>query len=217
MPLFAWMHRFYSIMILAALPLLSRRADMLLFDRNYGTHFFTAHGGNALLWQHLFWFFGHPEVYILILPVFGMISEIIPVFSRKPVFGYRALVYCGGGDRLPRLRGVGPPHVRDRVLGAGAVVSWWRRWLVAVPTGVKIFNWSAPCRGRIPFEPPMLFAVGFILLFMIGGLTGIFLAVFPIDLQVTDSYFVVAHFHYVMVGRSRCSRCWPDCTTGIPR
>ena len=199
MPLFTWCIDFYSIMILGALPVLSGALTMLLLDRNYGTHFFTAHGGNVLLYQHLFWFFGHPEVYVVALPGFGMISEIIPVFSRKPVFGYRALVYSVAA--IAFLGFVVWGHHMFATGFSAPVSSWFMvaSLAIAVPTGVKIFNWIGTMwMGRIRYEPPMLFAVGFILLFMIGGLSGIFLAVFPIDLQVTDSYFVVAHFHYVM-------------------
>jgi cytochrome c oxidase subunit I len=199
MPLFTWCIDFYSIMILGALPVLSGALTMLLLDRNYGTHFFAASNGNVLLYQHLFWFFGHPEVYVVALPGFGMISEIIPVFSRKPVFGYKALVYSVAAIAFLGFLVWG--HHMFAVNFAAPVAIWFMisSLAIAVPTGVKIFNWIGTMwMGRIRYEPPMLFAVGFILLFMIGGLSGIFLAVFPIDLQVTDSYFVVAHFHYVM-------------------
>jgi cytochrome c oxidase subunit 1 len=198
MPLFTWCIDFYSIMILGALPVLSGALTMLLLDRNYGTNFFTA-SGSPILYQHLFWFFGHPEVYIVALPGFGMISEIVPVFSRKPVFGYRALVYS-----VAAISFLGFLVWGHHMFATGfptAVDSWFMlgSLAIAVPTGVKIFNWVGTMwMGRIRYEPPMLFAIGFILLFMIGGLSGIFLAVFPIDLQVTDSYFVIAHFHYVM-------------------
>ncbi|HEY0387124.1 MAG TPA: cytochrome c oxidase subunit I [Gaiellales bacterium] len=198
MPLFTWCIDFYSIMILGALPVLSGALTMLLLDRNYGTNFFTA-SGSPILYQHLFWFFGHPEVYIVALPGFGMISEIVPVFSRKPVFGYRALVYS-----VAAISFLGFLVWGHHMFATGfptAVDSWFMlgSLAIAVPTGVKIFNWIGTMwMGRIRYEPPMLFAIGFILLFMIGGLSGIFLAVFPIDLQVTDSYFVIAHFHYVM-------------------
>jgi cytochrome c oxidase subunit 1 len=198
MPLFTWCIEFYSIMILGALPVLSGALTMLLLDRNYGTNFFTA-SGSPILYQHLFWFFGHPEVYVVALPGFGMISEIVPVFSRKPIFGYRALVYAIAA--IAFLGFVVWGH-HMFATGLSAPVDAWfalASIAIAVPTGIKIFNWIGTMwMGRIRYEPPMLFAVGFILLFMVGGLSGIFLAVYPIDLQVTDSYFVVAHFHYVM-------------------
>jgi cytochrome c oxidase subunit 1 len=198
MPLFTWCIDFYSFMIIGALPVLSGALTMLLLDRNYGTNFFTAQG-SPILYQHLFWFFGHPEVYVVALPGFGMISEIIPVFSRKPIFGYRVLVYSVAAIAFlgflvwgHHMFATNLPTAVDIWFMIGSIA-------IAVPTGIKIFNWIATMwMGRIRFEPPMLFAVGFILLFMIGGLSGIFLAVFQIDLQVTDSYFVVAHFHYVM-------------------
>jgi len=199
MPLFTWCIDFYSIMIVAALPVLSAALTMLLLDRNYGTHFFTANGGNPVLYQHFFWFFGHPEVYVVALPGFGMISEILPVFSRKPIFGYKALVYSIAAIAFLGFLVWG--HHMFAVGFSTPVDIWFMvaSLAIAVPTGVKIFNWIGTLwMGRIRYEPPMLFAIGFILLFMIGGLSGIFLAVFSIDLQVTDSYFVVAHFHYVM-------------------
>ena len=199
MPLFTWCIDFYSIMIVAALPVLSGALTMLLLDRNYGTHFFTANGGNPVLYQHFFWFFGHPEVYVVALPGFGMISEILPVFSRKPIFGYKALVYSVAAIAFLGFLVWG--HHMFAVGFSTPVDIWFMvaSLAIAVPTGVKIFNWIGTLwMGRIRYEPPMLFAIGFILLFMIGGLSGIFLAVFSIDLQVTDSYFVVAHFHYVM-------------------
>jgi cytochrome c oxidase subunit 1 len=198
MPLFTWCMEFYSIMLIGALPVLSGALTMLLLDRNYGTNFFTA-SGSPILYQHLFWFFGHPEVYVVALPGFGMISEIVPVFSRKPIFGYRALVYAIAAISFLGLV-VWGHHMFATGLSA-PVDAWFAlaSIAIAVPTGIKIFNWIGTMwMGRIRYEPPMLFAVGFILLFMIGGLSGIFLALYPIDLQVTDSYFVVAHFHYVM-------------------
>ncbi len=199
MPLFTWTIEFYSIMIIGALPVLSGALTMVLLDRNFGTTFFSPLGGNVILYQHLFWFFGHPEVYVVALPGFGMISEIIPVFSRKPLFGYRALVYATAAIAFLGFLVWG--HHMFAVQFSQPAALWFMlgSWAIAVPTGVKIFNWVGTMwMGRIRFEPPMYFAVGFIATFMIGGLSGIFLAAEPVDLQVTDSYFVVAHFHYVM-------------------
>jgi cytochrome c oxidase subunit 1 len=199
MPLFTWTIEFYSIMIIGALPVLSGALTMVLLDRNFGTTFFSPLGGNVILYQHLFWFFGHPEVYVVALPGFGMISEIVPVFSRKPLFGYRALVYATAAIAFLGFLVWG--HHMFAVQFSEPVALWFMlaSWAIAVPTGVKIFNWVGTMwMGRIRFEPPMLFAVGFIATFLIGGLSGIFLAAEPVDLQVTDSYFVVAHFHYVM-------------------
>src|SRR5580765_6576832 len=199
MPLFTWTIYFYAVMIIGALPVLSGALTMVLLDRNFGTGFFTGDNGNVVLYQHLFWFFGHPEVYVVALPGFGMISEILPVFSRKPIFGYKALVYSVAAIAFLGFLVWG--HHMFAVGFSTPVDIWFMvaSLAIAVPTGVKIFNWIGTLwMGRIRYEPPMLFAIGFILLFMIGGLSGIFLAVFSIDLQVTDSYFVVAHFHYVM-------------------
>ena len=177
---------------------------MLLLDRQAGTHFFDpAKGGNALLFQHVFWFFGHPEVYVMILPVMGIISEIIPVFSRKPIFGYTAIVFStvaiGFFSLLVWAHHMFAVGLATPLLGFFMISSM----VIAVPTGVKILNWLATTwRGNLIFDTPMLFALGFIALFTIGGLSGIALAVFPIDWQVTDTYFVVAHLHYVLFGGS---------------
>jgi cytochrome c oxidase subunit 1 len=200
MPLFTWTIDVYSVMILAAGPVLAGALTMLLLDRNYGTHFFLPQqGGNALLWQHLFWFYSHPVVYVMALPGFGMISEIVATFSRKPLFGYKALVYSTVAIAFLGFLVWG--HHMFAVGFSEPLQIWFMLTSVAiaVPTGVKIFNWIGTMwMGRIRFEPPMLFAVGFIGLFLIGGLSGVLLALFPIDQQVTDSYFVVAHFHYVL-------------------
>jgi cytochrome c oxidase subunit I len=199
MPLFTWTIDIYSVMIIGALPVLSGAITLILLDRNFGTDFFSPSSGNVVLYQHLFWFFGHPEVYVVALPGFGMISEILPVFSRKPLFGYKALVYSVVAIAFLGFLVWG--HHMFAVQFSTPVSVWFMvvSMAIAVPTGVKIFNWIGTMwMGRIRFEPPMLFAVGFIGIFMIGGLSGIFLAAFPVDLQVTDSYFVVAHFHYVM-------------------
>ena len=186
------------------LPALSAGLTMLLLDRQAGTHFFIpSKGGNAVLYQHVFWFFGHPEVYIMVLPVFGMISEIIPVFARKPIFGYKAVAFSTISIAFFSLLvwahhmfAVGMPVGLDSFFMITSMV-------IAVPTGVKIFNWLATAwRGNIHFDTPMLFSLGFIALFTMGGLSGIFLAAFPVDWQVTDTYYVVAHLHYVLFGGS---------------
>ncbi|HUZ99651.1 MAG TPA: cytochrome c oxidase subunit I [Gaiellaceae bacterium] len=204
MPLFVWSIFTYAILLLVALPALSAAVTMLLLDRNAGTHFFIpSEGGSIVLYQHMFWFFGHPEVYIMVLPVFGMISEIIPVFSRKPIFGYKAVAFATIGIAFLSLL-VWAHHMFTTGLGTGLDSFFMISSLViAVPTGIKIFNWVATTwRGNLIFDTPMLFALGFIVLFTMGGLSGIFLAAFPVDWQLNDSYYVVAHFHYVLFGGS---------------
>jgi len=200
LPLFTWTIDMYAFMIVAAGPVLAGALTMLLLDRNYGTHFYNPdHNGNVLLYQHLFWFYSHPVVYVMALPGFGMISEILPVFSRKPLFGYRALVYSTVAIAFLGFLVWG--HHMFAVGFSEPVQIWFMlaSMSIAVPTGVKIFNWIGTMwMGQLRFEPPMLFAVGFIGLFLIGGLSGIMLAIYPIDQQVTDTYFVVAHFHYVL-------------------
>ncbi len=200
MPLFTWTIEIYSIMIIVAGPVLAGALTMLLLDRNYGTNFYDpAHAGNVLLYQHLFWFYSHPVVYVMALPGFGMISEILPVFSRKPLFGYRALVYSTAAIAFLGFLVWG--HHMFAVGFSEPLQIWFMfaSLLIAIPTGVKIFNWIGTMwMGRLRFEPPMLFAVGFIGLFIIGGLSGILLAVYPINQYVTDTYFIVAHFHYVL-------------------
>jgi cytochrome c oxidase subunit 1 len=200
LPLFTWTIDVYSIMIVAAGPVLAGALTMLLMDRNYGTNFYNPrHDGNVLLYQHLFWFYSHPVVYVMALPGFGMISEILPVFSRKPLFGYKALVYTVVAIAFLGFLVWG--HHMFAVGFSTPVQIWFMlaSMSIAVPTGVKIFNWIGTMwMGQLRFEPPMLFAVGFILLFLIGGLSGIMLAIYPWDQYVTDTYFVVAHFHYVL-------------------
>jgi cytochrome c oxidase subunit I len=204
MPLFVWAMETYAILLVAVLPALSAGLTLLLLDRQAGTHFFLpSKGGNAVLYQHVFWFFGHPEVYIMVLPVFGMISEIIPVFARKPIFGYKAVAISTISIAFfsmlvwaHHMFAVGMPIGLDAFFMITSMV-------IAVPTGIKIFNWLATAwRGNIHFDTPMLFALGFIALFTMGGLSGIFLAAFPFDWQVTDTYYVVAHLHYVLFGGS---------------
>jgi cytochrome c oxidase subunit I len=202
LPLFVWAILVYAILLIIALPVVAAAVTMLLTDRHFGTHFFdpTDHG-SPVLWQHLFWFFGHPEVYIMILPGFGMISEVIPVFSRKPIFGYKAIAASTAViaflATLVWAHHMFASPVPIVVLGFFMLSSF----LIGVPTGVKIFNWiSTLWRGSIVMTTSLYFAVGFIAIFILGGITGIFLAIFPIDWQLTDTYFVVAHFHYVLMG-----------------
>ena len=201
-PLFVWSILTYAWMLIIVLPTLSAGLTMMLLDREAGTNFFNpAKGGSPLLYQHVFWFFGHPEVYIIILPMMGVISEIIPVFARKPIFGYKAVAFSTVGIAFFSLLvwahhmfAVGLPVALNIFFMLSSMV-------IAIPTGVKIMNWLATIwRGNISFETPMLWALGFISIFTIGGLSGIFLAAFPIDQAVTDSYFVVAHMHYVLFG-----------------
>ena len=203
-PLFVWTMVTYGWMLVIVLPVLSAGLTMMLLDRQAGTHFFDpAHGGSPLLYQHVFWFFGHPEVYIMILPAMGIISEVLPVFARKPIFGYKAVAISTVGIAFYSLLvwahhmfAVGLPVSLDIFFMLSSMV-------IAIPTGVKIFNWLATIwRGSISFDTPMLWALGFIGVFTIGGLSGIFLAAFPINWQVTDTYFVVAHLHYVLFGGS---------------
>jgi cytochrome c oxidase subunit 1 len=174
---------------------------LLLTDRHFGTHFYDpTQGGSPLLWQHLFWFFGHPEVYIMILPGFGIISEVLPVFSRKPIFGYRAIAVATIGIAFLSLL-VWAHHMFTTPISTVVLAFFFLSSVViAVPTGVKVFNWIATLwRGTLVMKTPLYFAVGFVSLFTIGGISGVMLAIFPIDWQVHDTYFVVAHFHYVLV------------------
>jgi cytochrome c oxidase subunit 1 len=201
-PFSTWTILWTSVLILFALPPLTAGLAMVLLDRNLGAHFFDVqNGGSALLWQHVFWFFGHPEVYILILPVFGIVTEIIPVFSRKVLFGYEfmaaataAIAFISMGVWAHHMFAVGMSRSADLFFVISSL-------LVSIPTGIKFFNWLATMYGgRISFASPMLFCAGFLSMFLIGGLTGIMLAAAPFDLQLSDSYFVVGHFHYVLIG-----------------
>jgi cytochrome c oxidase subunit I len=202
MPLFVWMMLIQSFLLIFALPSLTAASVLLLLDRHAGTHFYQyTNGGDPLLWQHLFWSFGHPEVYILILPAFGMISEILPVFARKPIFGYTFIAWSGVAIGFlsftvwaHHMFAVGLPPVAQAFFATSTT-------LIAIPTAVKIFNWVATIYGgKLSFKTPMLFALGFVAMFLIGGLNGVALAVVPFDYQVTDSYFVVSHIHYVLFG-----------------
>jgi cytochrome c oxidase subunit 1 len=203
-PLFVWSIEVYAALLVIVLPALSAGLTLLLLDRQAGTHFFRPDaGGNAVLWQHVFWFFGHPEVYIMILPAMGVISEVLPVFSRKPIFGYTAIalstVAIGFFSML-----VWAHHMFAVGMPTGLNVFFMlTSMIIAVPTGIKIFNWLATIwRGNLQFQTPMLFALGFLALFTMGGLSGIVVAAFPVDWQVTDTYYVVAHLHYVLFGGS---------------
>ncbi|UCG86083.1 MAG: cbb3-type cytochrome c oxidase subunit I, partial [Gemmatimonadota bacterium] len=202
MPVFTWMSLVTQFIVITAFPVITIALVFLMFDRFFGTNFYNvAAGGDLLLWQHLFWLFGHPEVYILILPTMGMVSEVLPTFSRKPLFGYAVVVYSGvliaimgWGVWSHHMFATGLGPIADSVFGATTM-------LIAIPTGVKIFNWVATMwGGRIELKTPMLFAVGFIAMFIIGGLSGVMHSSPPSDLQQTDTYFVVAHIHYVLVG-----------------
>src|SRR5436190_5555733 len=202
LPLFIWAVLVYAILLILALPVVAGAVTLLLTDRHFGTHFYDAsNGGSPLLYQHLFWFFGHPEVYIMVLPGFGIISEVLPVFARKPIFGYKAI--AAATVVIAFLALLVWAHHMFATPSATVVLVFFMisSFLIAIPTGVKIFNWVATLwRGTIEFKTPLIFAVGFISVFLIGGITGIFLAVFPVDWQLTDTYFVVAHLHYVLVG-----------------
>ncbi|MEP7158107.1 MAG: cytochrome c oxidase subunit I [Chloroflexota bacterium] len=202
MPLFVWNTLVTSVLLLFAVPVLTAGLMMLFIDRNYGGGFFDpALGGNPVLWQHVFWFFGHPEVYILILPAFGIVTEILPVFSRKPLFGYKAFVFATSA-----IGALGFSVWAHHMFTTGAVYlpffSFFT-FLISVPTGIKFFNWLATMwGGQLRFSTPLLFSLGFIALFLIGGLDGAFLAVVPFDFHVQDTYWVVSHLHYVLVAGS---------------
>jgi cytochrome c oxidase subunit 1 len=202
-PLFVWAIEAYSVLLVLALPAISAAVTLLLFDRQAGTGFFAPENGGPVLWQHMFWFFGHPEVYIMVLPVMGMLSEIIPVFSRKPIFGYKAVALSTIGIAFVSML-VWAHHMFTVGLPIG-LQAWFMltSLAVAVPTSIKIFNWLATLwRGHLSFRAPLLFCLGFIALFTMGGLSGIMLAAYPIDYQAQDSYYVVAHLHYVLFGGS---------------
>ncbi|MEJ1230639.1 MAG: cytochrome c oxidase subunit I [Galbitalea sp.] len=199
MPIFTWNTLVTGILVLMAFPVLAAALLALGADRTLGAHVFDAANGGALLWQHLFWFFGHPEVYIIALPFFGIISEVLPVFSRKPIFGYKTLIYA-----TIAIAALSVTVWAHHMYVTGSVLLpffSFMTMLIAVPTGVKIFNWIGTMwRGSVTFETPMMWAIGFLITFTFGGLTGVILASPPLDFHVSDSYFVVAHFHYVVFG-----------------
>ncbi|MEU6269780.1 aa3-type cytochrome oxidase subunit I [Saccharopolyspora shandongensis] len=199
MPIFSWNILVTSVLILMAFPILTAALVGLLADRQLGAHVFDPANGGVILWQHLFWFFGHPEVYIVALPFFGIVSEIFPVFSRKPLFGYTGLVLATLG--IATLSAVVWAH---HMYATGAVLLpffAFTTFLIAVPTGIKFFNWIGTMwKGQLTFETPMIFSVGFLATFLFGGLTGVLLAAPPVNFHVSDTYFVVAHFHYVLYG-----------------
>ena len=199
MPVFTWTVFVTAVLVLICFPVLAAALLMLFIDRNFGTVVFDAANGGAILWQHLFWFFGHPEVYILALPFFGIASEIIPVFSRKPIFGYKGLIFA-----TLAIGGLSVAVWAHHMYVTGAVYLPFfalMTMLIAVPTGVKFFNWiGTMMKGSVKFDTPMLWTMGFLVTFLFGGLTGIILSAPPLDFHVSDSYFVVAHFHYTVFG-----------------
>jgi cytochrome c oxidase subunit 1 len=199
MPIFTWNIFITTILILIAFPVLTAALFGLEVDRHLGGHVFDPANGGAILWQHLFWFFGHPEVYIVALPFFGIVTEVIPVFSRKPLFGYKAMIYA-----TISIGALSASVWAHHMFATGAVLLAFfsfTTFLIAIPTGIKYFNWIGTMwKGQITLESPMLFAVGFLVTFLLGGLTGILLASPPVDFHTHDTYFVVAHFHYVLFG-----------------
>jgi heme/copper-type cytochrome/quinol oxidase subunit 1 len=201
-PLFVWSILVMSMMVIFAMPSIMLASTMLLMDRLVGTHFFNpAEGGDALLWQHLFWFFGHPEVYIIFIPALGIVSSIIVTFSRRQIFGYTAIVlslvstaFMGFGLWVHHMFATDVPQLGQSFFTAASM-------MIAIPSGVQIFCWIATLwAGRPRLQTPLLFVIGFFFVFVLGGLTGVMLAAVPLDLQVHDTFFVVAHFHYVLIG-----------------
>jgi len=202
LPLFVWAMLTYAILLLVALPTVSAAVTLLLLDRQAGTHFFIpSHGGSVILYQHMFWFFGHPEVYIMVLPGFGIVSEILPVFARKPIFGYKAIAASTVAIAFLGFLTWAHHMFTTPIPEAILVFVMLSSFLIAIPTGVKMLNWIATLwQGTIEFTTPLLFCAGFIALFLIGGISGVFLAIFPVDWQLNETYFVVAHIHFVLMG-----------------
>ena len=204
MPLFVWTWFITAYLLVAVMPVLAGAVTMLLTDRHFDTHFFSAAGGgDPVMFQHIFWFFGHPEVYIMILPAFGIVSTVIPTFARKPLFGYSSMVYATASIAILSFI-VWAHHMYTVGMPVAAQLFFmYSTMLIAVPTGVKVFNWIATMwQGSMTFETPMLFSIGFVALFTLGGFTGVVLAMVPVDIALQDSYYVVAHFHYVLVSGS---------------
>ena len=201
MPLFVWTWLITAYLLIAVMPVLAGAVTMLLTDKFFHTSFFSAAGGgDPVMFQHIFWFFGHPEVYIMILPAFGIVSQIIPTFARKPLFGYHSMVYATASIAFLSFIVWGHHMFTVGMPIAGELFYMYATMLIAVPTGVKVFNWvSTMWKGSMTFETPMLFSLAFVILFTIGGFSGLMLAITPADFQYQDTYFVVAHFHYVLV------------------
>jgi cytochrome c oxidase subunit 1 len=222
MPMFVWTWLITAYLLIAVMPVLAGAVTMTITDRHFGTSFFNASaGGDPVMYQHIFWFFGHPEVYIMILPAFGLISEVIPAFSRKPLFGYSSMVYATSSIAILSFVVWAHHMFATGMPVTGQLFFMYTTALISVPTGVKVFNWLATMwEGDLTYETPMLFALGFLFVFTMGGLTGVILSIAPIDIQLHGTYYVVAHFHYVLVAGSLFSMFaafyyWSPKWTGI--